>query len=258
VPTPRPEPVDRAFFEAHGWVVVRGVLGAQAVASLAKALDGVVPPDAYRTGYEGRVVEVAGVSMGSPVLGRLARDVRLARLAAAALGTARVQLLQDTVFIKPARTGGPVAWHQDGSYFAFLRPLHGLALRVALTPCTPASGCLRVVDGSHRWGLVTGDLSFRATSVDDILGALPEPLREQARRATVEVPLEPGDVSLHHCLTLHASGPNRSTSTRKTLAIRYVDPACTVDPARVPHDAAARVPFDDAMHLSTDAYPLVG
>lgn len=253
-PAPAPAALsaeERAFFAERGWLRVRGAVPPARVAALERALDAVVPPGLYGWGYEGKVVEVAGISQGSAALLAHARDAGLAGLAAQALGVRRVQLLQDTVFIKPAREGGGVAWHQDYSYFAFLSPPRGVTLRLALTPCTGESGCLRVIEGSHRWGLQTQDLSFRATAVEDALSGLPAALRERAAAAEREVELAPGDLSLHHCLTFHGSGPNRSAGPRKTLAVRLVDAACAVDPSRLATpEARARVPTDGEGRLS--------
>ena len=230
---------ERAFFAEHGWLVLRGAVSAGRVAALERALDAVVSPDQYAYGYEDRVVEIASISLGSVALKAHAEDPVLAGLAAEALGVRQVQLFQDTVFIKPARTGGRVEWHQDYSYYAFLGPPNALTMRLALTPCTEESGCLRVIDGSHLWGLQTGDLSFRASSVDDALSRLPESLQAKAGAAERIIELQPGDLSLHHCLTFHGSAQNRSDFVRKTLAVRFIDAACTVDPARIPPSQTA-------------------
>src|SRR3546814_16526263 len=38
------------------------------------------------------------------------------------------------------------------------------------------------------------------------------------------MPLQPGEISLHHVLAAHASEPNRSDDRRNGIAIRYVPP----------------------------------
>ena len=251
-------PEQRAAFAAQGWLVVRGVLDPERVATLERALDELVPEDRYASGFAGRVVEIAGASQGSAVLAGNARDPRLTRLAAEALGVRRLRLLQDTVFIKPAAGGGRVEWHQDFSYFAFFERPDSLTLRVALTPCTRENGCLRVLGGSHAWGLQGADLSFRAISVDDALAAVPERLREEARAAEVLVELAPGDVSLHHCLAFHGSAPNPTARPRKTLAMRFVDADLRVVASRLPSaEAAAYLGADAEGRPSGVTFPVV-
>lgn len=248
---------ERQFFREHGWLVIRQAVLQERVAELEAALDAVVSPQLYAWGYEGKVVEIASISLGSTTLLSHATDRALAKLVSEVLDVPRVQLFQDTVFIKPARTGGRVEWHQDYSYYAFLGPPNALTMRLALTPCTEESGCLRVIDGSHLWGLQTGDLSFRASSVDDALSRLPESLQAKAGAAERIIELQPGDLSLHHCLTFHGSAQNRSDFVRKTLAVRFIDAACTVDPARIPPSQTARVPIDSEHHLTGPMYPVL-
>jgi ectoine hydroxylase-related dioxygenase (phytanoyl-CoA dioxygenase family) len=251
-------PAERGFFDEHGWLVVRGAVAPARVAELAAALDAVVPEALYAGGAGGQVVEVAAISRGSPTLAAHATDSRLARLAAEALGVARLRLLQDTVFIKPPRDPARVEWHQDYTYFGFLDRPAALTARLALTPCTEESGCLRVVSGSHRWGPRGADRSFRATSVADALDALPAELRAEVAAREVLVELAPGDLSLHHCLTFHASAANRSARPRKTLAVRFVDAALRVDPSRLPSpEVAAYFPVDENGELAGDPFPVV-
>lgn len=248
---------EREFFAAHGWLIVRGAVPPARVAELERALDDVIPEPSYRSGWAGRVVEVAGISAASTEIARHARDAGVGRLAARALGARRVRLLQDTALVKPA-AGGPIEWHQDYSYLAYLDRPAVVTVRLALTACTVDNGCMRVIDGSHAWGPRGADLSFRRTHIEDALGALPDALREHARRAEAPLELEPGDLSLHHCLTFHASGVNRSARPRKTLVVRLMDAACRLEPARLPSpEAAARFTVDGAGHLTDPGFPVV-
>jgi ectoine hydroxylase-related dioxygenase (phytanoyl-CoA dioxygenase family) len=204
------------------------------------------------------VVEVAGISRASPALARHAADGALAALAGAALGAARVQLLQDTALVKPLAHPGAVAWHQDFTYLGYLDRPAVVTLTLALTPSTVASGCLRVLDGSHRWGNVIENLALRREGIADALASLPAELRAQAGAGGRPLELEPGDVSLHHALTFHGSEPNTSARPRKTLAVRLVDGACRVLPERLPTPAArAHFPTDPAGHLAEGAFPVL-
>lgn len=37
----------------------------------------------------------------------------------------------------------------------------------------------------------------------------------------MDVPLKAGDIEIHHCLTLHGSGPNRCGLPRRTIVFSY-------------------------------------
>jgi ectoine hydroxylase-related dioxygenase (phytanoyl-CoA dioxygenase family) len=248
----------RRLFAAHGWLVVRGAVSIAAVDELAAALEAIVPERRYVLEQSSQPVEIPSISRGSTRIAAHARDPELARLAGQALGAQRTQLLQDTVLIKPARSAARVEWHQDYSYFTYLSHPRAATLRLALTPCTSESGCLRVIDGSHAWGLQTAALSFHSASVEDTLALLPIELREQARAAEMEIELQPGDVSLHHCLLFHGSAENRSAKARKTLVTRYFDSECRLVPEKLPApEAAAYFKTDSNGHLSGTEFPVL-
>ena len=69
--------------------------------------------------------------------------------------------------------------------------------------------------------------------------------------------LEPGDLSLHHCLTFHGSLENRSERARKTLIVRFFDADCRVSRDALPAGAAPWFPERPDGGLSTEAFPLL-
>src|SRR5262249_37298754 len=122
--------------------------------------------------------------------------------------------LQDTALVKPPLSPARVEWHQDHTYTGFIEEC--ASVRLALTDCTLLSGCLRVLDGSHRSGF-RGDLrALRAEEVSDDSGQMPA-------GEVVPVELRAGDVSVHHCLTFHCSFENQSPQPRMTLIARMFD-----------------------------------
>ncbi len=247
----------RDHFAEHGWLVVRAAVTATRVAELEHALDAVIPELSYPS-WGDRVVEVASIARASDQLTRHAHDGAIAAIAGDALGASRIQLLQDTAMVKPAAHAGCVAWHQDYTYLGYLDRPAVITARLALTPCTIASGCLRLLDGSHRWDHVGDNLAFRRGSVEDALDALPAELRARVPAAEVTLELAPGDVSFHHCLTFHASDANTSARPRKTLVVRLFDAACRLAPSRLPSpEAAAYFPTDADGHLDGAAFPVL-
>jgi ectoine hydroxylase-related dioxygenase (phytanoyl-CoA dioxygenase family) len=247
----------REHFGDHGWLVVRGAVAPGRVAELERALDAVIPEASYPA-WGDRVVEVASISKAAPAIAAMAADAALAEIAGRALGAARIQLLQDTVFIKAPARPATVAWHQDFTYLGYLDRPGVVTLRLALTPCTIASGCLRVLDGSHRWANAPLNLALRRDDVEDTLARLPPEVRARGDGGGTTLELEPGDISLHHCLTFHGSEPNTSARARKTLAFRLVDGACRLVAANLPSpEARAHFPVDAAGHLDPAAFPVL-
>ena len=145
--------------------------------------------------------------------------------------------------------------HQDHTCVGYLTPARVISLRVALLPEDDVSGCRRVVDGSHRWGPIGAVRALSEGLVDSLFPALgPE---QRAALGSARLALEPGDVTIHHCLLLHGSGPNRSDRARKTVILRMLDGDCRLDETRVPAGAAAHFPTDESGRLATSAFPRV-
>ncbi|CAN5802971.1 hypothetical protein BH11MYX3_BH11MYX3_15410 [soil metagenome] len=245
-----------AEFQRDGHTVVRGVIPRAELAVFCDVFLAAIPELAYPRGPDGIVRELTGVARSYEPLARIAQDPRFGALVAAVLGTSRVQLLQDSLLYKPAHDGGSVAWHQDRTYIGYLVPAHVATLRIALLPEDEDNGCMSVVDGSHHWGEIGIDQSLTAQSVGSLLPSLTPAQRERVTAAR-SLPLEPGDVSIHHCLTLHGSRPNTSARPRRTILLRMFDAACRLDRTRLPAGAEPYFPTDADGHLDPAAFPIV-
>jgi phytanoyl-CoA hydroxylase len=241
----------RAFFAEHGWLIVRRAVPRQRAEELERAVDqiyGAWPPVAA-----GLVWELAGVSRMSAAIAEHVRNAAIAQRVAESLGCARVKLLQDTVLVKAAHIGGAVAWHQDHTYTGYLDPPRAVSVRLALTDCQRDNGCLEVISGSQTWGLLGDVRALTENHVADALG--PQAARWHDRVVALE--LAPGDISIHHCLTLHRSGENRSAAARKTLITRLFDGDCRLIREHLPAGAAAYFPVEANGTLADTAFPVV-
>lgn len=120
-------------------------------------------------------------------------------------------------FIKEPETEAYVSWHQDLHYWGLAQDDEVTAW-VALSPATVESGCMRYLPGSHRQHYDHSD-SF---AEDNMLTRGQEVALGAEESKAVDVLLNPGQMSLHHGRTLHASRPNRSKDRRMGLVIRYI------------------------------------
>lgn len=225
------DPEAIAHYHAHGWTIVRSACAAAELDTLRGAWDelfGRLPQAVVDLTGDG-VRQLASPCRLDATLGRLLTDGALGRAASTLLACDEVRLLQDVALVKPARVGGRIGWHQDHDYAAYLTPVHTLAIRVALDPEDEESGAMAVIDGSHRWD-VRLRVSDRNWFIEDgALETLAPPLRDQLEQRRVLLALAPGDVSIHHCLVLHGSGPNRSDRPRRTLGFHVFDAACRLN-----------------------------
>lgn len=123
------------------------------------------------------------------------------------------------VFYKPPRDSSYVSWHQDSVYSGWnLTP--STSAWIALTGSHQANGCMRVIPGSHKEGLLAHD-NIR----DD-----PNLLNKRGERISrvvdedraIDVVLEPGEMSLHQSTIIHGSNPNTSDEPRIGFIVRFV------------------------------------
>jgi len=236
---------DAAFFHEHGWIALRGVFSPGLAAQLAAELDRVFPESRLDAD---RPHERVGVAALSPLLDAQVHDATLAQRVAAVLRAPRVQLLQSTSLVKPPRSRARVEWHQDHTYTGFIE--ENVSVRMALTDCTLLSGCLRVLDGSHRSGF-RGELrALSASEVSDDSHHMPE-------GQVIPVELRAGDVSVHHCLTFHCSEENRSDAPRMTLIARMFDARQKLVKSKLPKGYEIYFPTDDDGYLTGPTFPLL-
>lgn len=125
-----------------------------------------------------------------------------------------------SVFLKEAGSAGYVGWHQDLHYWG-LDAEDEVTAWIALSPATVTSGCMRFVAGSHRRRVDHIDHD----NPDAILSRGQELAVDVDEREAVDVILKPGEMSLHHGRTFHASSPNRSDDRRIGVAVRYIKPS---------------------------------
>ena len=123
-----------------------------------------------------------------------------------------------TTWIKEAASPGFVSWHQDSTYFG-LEQLEQVTAWVALSRADRAAGCVRVLPGSHKLGQLPADLR---PDKNNLLSSGQTVKLDIDERSTVEMPLEPGQVSLHHACTVHGSAGNETSDRRIGLCLHFV------------------------------------
>ena len=130
-----------------------------------------------------------------------------------------VMLYSVEFLTKEAHTKHVVTMHQDLAYWGMGDMDNILTAWLALSPATTASGCMDFVCGSHKNEILAHEDSF---DEHNLLSRGQEIKVDVANSDKVSVELNPGSMSLHHGLTIHGSGPNKSDDRRIGVAIRYV------------------------------------
>jgi hypothetical protein len=127
---------------------------------------------------------------------------------------ASISIFRAMLMNKPAGRGTYLPWHQDaGDVWRLDRdPL--VTIWIALDPATRMNGCVQVIPGSHRLGLLSHHGS--TLSPDDAQRHCPE-------RAITYLEIEAGDGLLLHNWLLHRSDVNHTGSPRRALTSCYMD-----------------------------------
>lgn len=121
------------------------------------------------------------------------------------------------LFPKDPGTGKICGWHQDATYIG-MEPPDALTVWVALTESNLNNGCVQFSKGSH----LKGQLEHNKTFVDNSMLLYGQEIPVTVDESTVAyAELKPGQASVHHIMTVHASGPNQSQGRRIGIAIRY-------------------------------------
>jgi ectoine hydroxylase-related dioxygenase (phytanoyl-CoA dioxygenase family) len=150
----------------------------------------------------------------SGLITRLICDPRLTDYAAEMIGSENVQLHHTKMFIKPPEKGSPFPMHQDAPFFPHDR--HTMMAAIVHFDDAPLEkGCLRVVPGSHKNGILPHDGE----------GAWHLPFDKYPIESATPCPAKAGDVLFFSYLTIHGSGINVSNEARTTLLIQMRDPS---------------------------------
>ena len=131
-------------------------------------------------------------------------------------------------FNKPPQIGKPTPPHQDGHYF-MLEPPSAVTMWLALDAADEENGCVRYVRGSHLAGprphAATQTLGFSQGITD--FGTPTDLQNEVVLRAA------PGDLLIHHALTIHRADGNRSSDRpRRALGLIYYGASARESPQK--------------------------
>ncbi|MCS6775147.1 MAG: phytanoyl-CoA dioxygenase family protein [Chloroherpetonaceae bacterium] len=221
-------PEQLAFYRENGYLLVKGLLTPEEAAfyrrechELAERLSTQANIDATwnsaREGVAGatetRVLHCHNVQFYSAAFSRLIVDPRITDIAAEIIGSPNVQLHHTKMFIKPPEKGSPFPMHQDAPYFPHAR--HSMIAVILHFDDAPIEkGCVRVVPGSHRLGLLEHNPE----------GGWHLPFSDYPVESAVPCEAQAGDALFFSYLTIHGSGLNTSSEARTTLLIQMRDP----------------------------------
>ena len=119
-------------------------------------------------------------------------------------------------FQKNAHDQRYISWHQD-SYYYGMQPSNTCTAWLAFSTSDVASGCVRVIPGSHM-----AQAEFVNTPTANNMLPRGQTILDVDESKAVSMVLQPGEFSIHHEAIIHNSEPNNSDDRRIGLSIHYI------------------------------------
>lgn len=220
-------------YQTDGYLVVEDALSAETLERVMDRLreytHGDREPEAFDSQLEPRVergaheveeegdavrkFEGLGMVTTDEIFREVATNETIVSVAGQLLGP-NLKLLRSAAMFKPPEIGSEKGYHQDAAYYP-IQPMDHLTVWIALDEATPENGCMNVVPGAHRNGI----LGHEAVEYDtDIVIAEQDYSEDDA----VAIPMKPGSVLFQHCLTPHYTAPNTTDRWRRALIMAYM------------------------------------
>ncbi|MDE0300179.1 MAG: phytanoyl-CoA dioxygenase family protein [Candidatus Poribacteria bacterium] len=199
-------------YERDGAFIVRDVLDLEFLEELNRHIDWLIE----------RNPDLATETLGhwmvaqDPFWVRFVSDHRLLDVAESLVGPNIAFFAADYIAKKP-RTGQALLWHQDANYWP-LEPMEVVTIWFAVSESNRENGCVKVIPGSHRLGLLE---HFAETRIVNVLSSEVDLSGIDESKAEY-VELNPGDISVHHPHTIHGSEANISDRWRRGGSIQYL------------------------------------
>lgn len=230
-----PTEEDVLFYEAHGWFRTPVVIPEEAIDRAVAAMhcyhrgdrDWPMPIDTgfvdWRPGDGGTIRNNEFVSLQSRVLREFALQPMIGAIAARLSRSEEIRLLDDQLVFKlptPEGHHSAVGWHADAAYWSTCSSSRLLTAWIPFHDCDVELGPLVAIDGSNHWRGTENARHFNQTDLSIYEAEL---AREQKDIVKIPMTLRKGQLSFHHCWTIHGSYPNHGSGPRSALALHLQD-----------------------------------
>ena len=149
-----------------------------------------------------------------PVLEKFVNDKRICEMTKNLIGYP-IELQHAKFAVKPKKnkTIGGIKWHQDFPFFPHTN-FDLIACAIHLDNEEIDSGPLKVIPQSHKLGLLShcNDDKFVYHCTEE------EKIDENK---SITLTCNAGDITFHHCLTLHSSEPKKNNMDRRLIIFQY-------------------------------------
>jgi len=231
----------KADYELNGVTVIRNIIDEKWINSMRSAIDSILNnPGLASIEYtpqnnNGRYYGDFFIWRRNSTFKSFAFDSNLPELAAKLVDSSKINFFYDQLLVKEPNTEEKTPWHHDLPYW----PLSGkkiISFWVGFDEVSHDTGTVKYIKGSHKWNKFYAPASFGKNSGYNNLykkmglDEIPDIDSNIENYEILSWNLKPGDIIVHHPLTLHGSSGNASSQIRRRgLALRYIGDDVTWD-----------------------------
>ena len=154
------------------------------------------------------------IHMISPVFDKVCHSSKVLDAVESIIGK-NILVCGTTLFIKNPDEKGFVSFHQDAKYIG-LEPYNWVTAWLAITDANEENGCMRMWSGSHKEKIK----DHKDTYNENNLLTRGQTVQNVPIEKTTPNILKAGQLSLHHPMIVHGSGPNKSNQRRIGFVIQ--------------------------------------
>lgn len=238
---------EKLDYDTKGYCVLRGIFNAEEVNQITQKIDLFIQEKSQDLqGREinfsdGEINSIHALNKEDNFFTRLAVSEKITNAAQVFLD-AKPELRGSELFAKPAKKGLPSPLHQDNFYWC-VDGANALTFWVALDKCGKENGGLTYFAGSQKKGLIDHVDSFAPGSSQTIGISATDLEAEGFKKVIPEV--NPGDILVHHSLTVHGSSGNTSDRSRRGLTFQFKD-------ANAPYDEEMKKHYESRLDLQVE------
>ena len=223
--------LELAHFHDHGWVLKKALFSSGRIAELGREIDGlhercaredlpgigVAWEDALDETKPKRIRQLMNSEVVSPLIDAMSRSPEMLSIMRQVIGP-DVYLFHSKLMMKAARDGSFTPWHQDFQYWQFESKLPTqVNCMLYVDGSDEENGCLRMVDGSQRKGLLPIHRLKSSSFNIGLAGGLDD-------YPATSIPTAPGDAIIFGAYVIHGSGPNGSDRHRRANTFAFDRP----------------------------------
>lgn len=228
--------IEKKQYDKDGFCILKKFFNQQEVEELTANINSFIENNAGKLSgrdinyVDGKISSIHALHKGDNYFTKLAAQERVLKAAEVFLG-AKSELRGAELFAKPAKVGMPSPMHQDNYYWC-VEGHNALTMWVALDYCNEENGGLTYYPGTQKLGLINHVDSHAPGSSQKV----EEKYLSELDQGTIVTPsVEPGDVLVHHSLTIHGSAANKSMKSRRGFTMQFKDATTGYDKKMLEH-----------------------